>query len=155
MAKPKTERHSKQNFYISKAVKKHYIILSAIAVLLIFSAVLFITRTKNKTAQPQEPWHEYIEEEHNARIYIQHADQNIAIVACLSIAGIDCSIHLNHTCSTEQFSRVQDILLQNKATYKGTVSQPDTTDYPDLTDYLPLVMSSDEMHEMWAQLGLE
>ena len=129
-------------------MKKHYIILSAIAVLLIFTAIIFIARIKNKAAQPQEVWHEYIEEEHNARIYIQHIDQNIAIVACLSI-------HLNHSCTTEQFTKVQDILIQNKAIYKGTVSQPDTTDYPNLTDYLPLVMSSDEMHEMWAQLGLE
>ena len=155
MEKPKTAPHSKQNFFISKIMKKHYIILSAIAVLLIFTAIIFIARIKNKAAQPQEFWHEYIEEEQNARIYIQHIDQNIAIVACLSIAGIDCSIHLNHSCTTEQFTKVQDILIQNKAIYKGTVSQPDTTGYPNLTDYLPLVMSSDEMHEMWQQLSLE
>ena len=86
---------------------------------------------------------------------MQNTNDTLFIVACLSIAGIDCSIHLNHSCSSDQFLDVQNILRQNKASYTGIVSEPDTDGYPNLTDYLPLVMSSDEMHQMWQLLHLE
>ncbi|MCR5762446.1 MAG: hypothetical protein K6G00_03595 [Treponema sp.] len=126
----------------------------SIIITIAFLSILFIRANKSHK-QRIEPWHEYIEEEHNAKIYLQHAEESIKIIACLSIAGIDCSIHLNHACTEEQFSGVQNIILQNKGMYKGITETPDTEGYPNLTDYLPLVMSSDEMHQMWVQLNLE
>ncbi|MBR1911136.1 MAG: hypothetical protein IJ828_02140 [Treponema sp.] len=128
-------------------------ILTIAALTAIFLPAFIIS--KRQAAKQQEPWYSYHEQEHNARIYMQNTNDTLFIVACLSIAGIDCSIHLNHSCSSDQFLDVQNILRQNKASYTGIVSEPDTDGYPNLTDYLPLVMSSDEMHQMWQLLHLE
>lgn len=133
--------------------KKTFIAIYITIALSVLAAVILLERKNSEKRITQ--WHEYFEQEHNSRIYLNNQKEDISIVVCTCIAGIECSIHLNHSCTEEQFSAIQNMLKQNGIEYRGIAEQPDTEGFPDLTDYLPLVMSSDEMHEMWRQLGLE
>lgn len=63
---------------------------------------------------------------------------------------------LNTNVQKNSTKKIPELLVQNlEATYVNSSEQPDLTDYPDLSMYLSFVMSSDELHEIWACLELE
>lgn len=100
-------------------------------------------------------WRSFRETQHDARLYAQCQQDTLNVVVCAEIAGIACSVRLDHACTQEQFGVLCERLTEYGAEDCGEVSAPDTEGFPDLTGYLPLVLSADELHRIWYDLGLE
>lgn len=102
-------------------------------------------------------WDCYTSPEYDGKLYIRNEKETLYALLCVNIPEIDtdCSIRLSHTCTKNQYQNVKKLLEENGAKYFCLVENPDVSSFPDLTDYLGLVMSSDDMNDLWATLGLE
>ena len=122
-----------------------------IAFLFIFIALIFSSCRLN---QPKT-WSKYSYEQYDGYLYIGQKGKKIHIVLCLNVAGIEGSFKMQHECTPQRFETVKQKLNELGATYLGDVAKPDTENYPDLSAYITFVMSSDELHQLWVQFGLE
>ncbi len=131
---------------------------SRAALLLLFSFIIMsFVCVCCKKRQPVAEWYEYYEAEHDVRAYVSNSEEALHVVLCLYVSEIDsnCSLRLDHACTAAQFTELRQRLEQRGVEYRSPVAEPDTEGYPDLSPYIPFVLSSDERHEIWRELGLE
>lgn len=123
----------------------------------IFIAVVFsFLALSCHRAEPElDSWSVFTYEEYDGRLYASQFNNKVYIVLCGNFAGIEASLKLNHECSPEQFEIFKEKLVEAGCESKGEAEKPDIEGYPDLSQYLTFVFSSDELHELWAQFGLE
>lgn len=107
-------------------------------------------------AEPElDSWSVFTYEEYQGRLYASHFKDRVYIVLCGNFAGIEASLKLNHTCTQEQFEIFKEKLVEAGCESRGEAEKPDVEGYPDLSQYLTFVFSSDELHDLWTQFGLE
>jgi hypothetical protein len=107
-------------------------------------------------AEPElDSWSVFTYEEYQGRLYASHFKDRVYIVLCGNFAGIEASLKLNHACTQEQFEIFKEKLVEAGCESRGEAEKPDVEGYPDLSQYLTFVFSSDELHDLWAQFGLE
>ena len=107
-------------------------------------------------AEPElDSWSVFTYEEYQGRLYASHFKDRVYIVLCGNFAGIEASLKLNHACTQEQFEIFKEKLVEAGCESKGEAEKPDVEGYPDLSQYLTFVFSSDELHDLWTQFGLE
>ena len=107
-------------------------------------------------AEPElDSWSVFTYEEYQGRLYASHFKDKVYIVLCGNFAGIEASLKLNHACTQEQFEIFKEKLVEAGCESRGEAEKPDVEGYPDLSQYLTFVFSSDELHDLWTQFGLE
>ncbi len=107
-------------------------------------------------AEPElDSWSVFTYEEYQGRLYASHFKDRVYIVLCGNFAGIEASLKLNHACTQEQFEIFKEKLVEAGCESRGEADKPDVEGYPDLSQYLTFVFSSDELHDLWTQFGLE
>ena len=107
-------------------------------------------------AEPElDSWSVFTYEEYQGRLYASHFKDRVYIVLCGKFAGIEASLKLNHACTQEQFEIFKEKLVEAGCESRGEAEKPDVEGYPDLSQYLTFVFSSDELHDLWTQFGLE
>ncbi len=107
-------------------------------------------------AEPElDSWSVFTYEEYQGRLYASQFKDKVYIVLCGNFAGIEASLKLNHVCTPEQFEVFKEKLIEAGCESKGEAEKPDVEGYPDLSQYLSFVFSSDELHDLWKQFGLE
>ena len=140
-------------------VRKKLVLLfsSIIMLFLSISVIVLCVWRKNSKRQRAAEWYEYYEPERNARVYVSNNAETLHVVLCLNVAEIDtdCSLRFDHACTEDQFGTIRELLERRGLEYRAVVAAPDTEGYPDLSQYIPLVLSSDERHAIWRELGLE
>ena len=125
--------------------------------LLVFSAILVSSCFFScHRAEPfPQSWSKFTYEEYDGLLYAALQGEKVKIVLCGNFAGIEASVKIDHKCSEEQFELFKEKLVEMGCLYLGEFEKPEIKDYPDLSMYLTFVFSSDELHELWAQFGLE
>ena len=88
-------------------------------------------------------------------MYAGLLDEKLHLVLCGDFAGIEASLKITHDCTEAQFEIFKQKVVEAGSEYIGEVPSPETDGYPDLSVYISLVFSSDELHDLWAQFGLE
>ena len=107
-------------------------------------------------AEPElDSWSVFTYEEYQGRLYASHFKDRVYIVLCGNFAGIEASLKLNHACTQEQFEIFKEKLVEAGCESRGEAEKTDVEGYPDLSQYLTFVFSSDELHDLWTQFGLE
>ena len=107
-------------------------------------------------AEPElDSWSVFTYEEYQGRLYASHFKDRVYIVLCGNFAGIEASLKLNHACTQERFEIFKEKLVEAGCESRGEAEKPDVEGYPDLSQYLTFVFSSDELHDLWTQFGLE
>ena len=107
-------------------------------------------------AEPElDSWSVFTYDEYQGRLYASHFKDRVYIVLCGNFAGIEASLKLNHACTQEQFEIFKEKLVEAGCESRGEAEKPDVEGYPDLSQYLTFVFSSDELHDLWTQFGLE
>ena len=107
-------------------------------------------------AEPElDSWSVFTYEEYQGRLYASHFKDRVYIVLCGNFAGIEASLKLNHACTQVQFEIFKEKLVEAGCESRGEAEKPDVEGYPDLSQYLTFVFSSDELHDLWTQFGLE
>lgn len=107
-------------------------------------------------AEPElDSWSVFTYEEYQGRLYASLFKDRVYIVLCGNFAGIEASLKLNHLCTQEQFEIFKEKLIEAGCESKGEAEKPDVKGYPDLSNYVSFVFSSDELHDLWSQFGLE
>ena len=123
---------------------------------LIIAVLLSILAISCHRAEPElDSWSVFTYEEYQGRLYASQFKDRVYIVLCGNFAGIEASLKLNHACTQEQFEIFKEKLIEAGCESRGEAETPDVEGYPDLSQYLPFVFSSDELHDLWTQFGLE
>ena len=123
--------------------------------LVLFSLTIMSCHQKEKIPEGTV-WEKFIYEEYGGYLYVAHYNEKVHGILCFNYLGLQGHAILEHECTEEQYKKIPELLVQNlEATYVNSSEQPDLTDYPNLSMYLSFVMSSDELHEIWACLELE
>lgn len=117
--------------------------------LFLFSLVIF--SCKREATQ----WQVYDYPEMNGTAYISFNKNKVKGIICADVQGIQGRMNISHEATIEQFENLKEKFEEYGATYKGLTETPDIKDYPDLSAYLTFVLSDDELHELWRNLGLE
>lgn len=115
----------------------------------------FLVLSCHRAELELDSWSVFTYEEYQGRLYASHFKDRIYIVLCGNFAGIEASLKLNHACTQEQFEIFKEKLVEVGCESRGEAEKPDVEGYPDLSQYLTFVFSSDELHDLWTQFGLE
>lgn len=131
--------------------------MKKITILLISLISLIFTACHKKDSIPEGiVWHKFTYEEYGGYLYVSHYNEKVHGILCFDYIGLQGHARLEHECTEEQYKDIPELLVKNlEATYVNSSEKPDLSDYPDLSMYLSFVMSSDELHEIWACLNLE
>ena len=128
--------------------------ISYLSCLLCLSCLMSACHRAN-TAQISSEWQIFDYPDMNGTAYIIFKNNKVKGIICANVAGIQGRVNLSHECTKEQYDALRERFESFGARYLGKTDKPDLTDYPDLSAYLTFIMSSDEMHELWQNLGLE
>ena len=93
--------------------------------------------------------------EMNGRAYLIYKHKKVKGIICADIQGIQGRVCLSHPCNQEEYLALKEKFEKLGARYLGKTKSPDIKEYPDLSAYLTFIMSDDEMHQLWRELGLE
>ncbi len=115
----------------------------------------FLVLSCHRAEPEHDSWSVFTYEEYQGRLYASHFKDRVYIVLCGNFAGIEASLKLNHACTQEQFEIFKEKLVEAGCESRGEAEKPDVEGYPDLSQYLTFVFSSDELHDLWTQFGLE
>lgn len=101
-------------------------------------------------------WQKFEYPEYGGYLYVAHYNETVHGILCFDYVGLQGHAVLEHECTAEQYKDIPALLVKNlEATFVSSSGSPDLTDYPDLSMYLNFVISADELHQIWANLGLE
>lgn len=120
----------------------------------IIFASLFVISCHRADPVP-ESWDKFTFPEYQGFVYSAHVDEKLYLVLCGNFAGIEASLKINHACTDEQYEVFKEKVVEAGSEAIGEVPAPDVEGYPDLSMYVTFVFSSDELHELWSQFGLE
>lgn len=134
-------------------MKKSFSILLLLVPLLLTG---IISCHKRNTLPDNLTWDKYSYEDYDGFLYVTHFDEKVTGILCFNYIGLQGYAKLEHACTEEQFKDIRKNITENlNADFLGTSEKPDLTEYPDLSAYINFVVSSDELHEIWQELGLE
>lgn len=119
-----------------------------------FLLLIFLSSCHRADLEP-EVWQKFTFPEYQGYVYAGLLDEKLHLVLCGDFAGIEASLKITHDCTEAQFEIFKQKVVEAGSEYIGEVPSPETDGYPDLSVYISLVFSSDELHDLWAQFGLE
>ena len=102
-----------------------------------------------------ESWDKFTFPEYQGFVYSAQMNEKVYLVLCGNFAGIEASLKINHACTAGQYEIFKEKVVEAGSEKIGQVPSPETEGYPDLSVYITFVFSSDELHDLWAQFGLE
>ncbi|MBQ5998105.1 MAG: hypothetical protein IJL70_01370 [Treponema sp.] len=123
--------------------------------LLITAALLASCKRASKIVRTDIEWQKYTYKDYNGYLYTSFEKNKMNGLLCADVAGIKGRLEISHDCTKEQYQNLKFRLQNSGATWLCQTQTPDIAEYPDLSMYLTFVISSDELHEIWKNLGLE
>ena len=125
-------------------------------ILIVFVCFLsFLVLSCHRAEPLPENWDKFSFTEYQGFVYSSQMNEKVYLVLCGNFAGIEASLKINHDCTAEQYEIFKEKIVEAGSEKIGQVSAPETEGYPDLSVYITFVFSSDELHDLWAQFGLE
>ncbi len=120
-----------------------------------FLLISFLVVSCHRADPEPENWNKYTLPEYQGYVYAGQRNDKLHLVLCGNFAGIEASLKIKHDCTDEQFEIFKEKVIEAGSEALGEVPAPETEGYPDLSVYVKFVFSSDELHDLWHQFGLE
>ena len=117
--------------------------------------VMFFVFSCHRAEPLPESWDKFTFPEYQGFVYSAQMNEKVYLVLCGNFAGIEASLKINHACTVGQYEIFKEKVVEAGSEKIGQVPAPETEGYPDLSVYITFVFSSDELHDLWAQFGLE